>query len=146
MWGECGVFADLPSVVAGATALRTGAIADAVVGVDFFQAVPERADDWNDGDALEILKNCRWATRPNGKLRLIERILKASNQPDPGKFFDLAMLVMGGVRANRSVMHAAEQGPIRLFLTRIAADYARSQLGLDAPADDFAACAAFLWQ
>ncbi len=46
MWGECGGFADLPSVVAGATALRTGAIADrcAVVGVDFFQAVPERAD------------------------------------------------------------------------------------------------------
>ena len=43
-------------------------------------------------------------------------------------------------------MHAAEQGPIRFFLTRIAADYARSQLGLDAPADDFAACAAFLWQ
>jgi hypothetical protein len=52
------VLADLPAVVAGATALRTGAIAERceIVGIDFFEAVPERADaymmkaiihDWN---------------------------------------------------------------------------------------------------
>ena len=41
-----GVLADLPAVVAGATALRTGTIAERceVVGIDFFKAVPEGAD------------------------------------------------------------------------------------------------------
>jgi hypothetical protein len=63
----CGILADQPSVVAGATALRTGALADRceVVGIDFFQSVPEEADadiaksvihDWNDHDAVRILK------------------------------------------------------------------------------------------
>ncbi len=41
-----GVLFDLPSVVAGASALRTGAIAERceVVGGDFFHAVPQGAD------------------------------------------------------------------------------------------------------
>jgi O-methyltransferase domain len=65
-----GVLIDLPSVVTGASVLRSGAIAGRceVVGGDFFQAVPEGADaylmrvvihDWNDEDALRILRNCR---------------------------------------------------------------------------------------
>jgi hypothetical protein len=69
-----GVLADLPAVVAGATALRTAAIAERceIVGVDFFKAVPEEADayvmkaiihDWNDESAVTILKNCRRAIR-----------------------------------------------------------------------------------
>jgi len=100
-----GVLADLPAVVAGATALRTGAIAERceVVGIDFFKAVPEGADayvmkavvhDWNDDAALKILKNCRRAIRQDGKLLLMEHVLKPSNEPDPGRFMDLTMLVL----------------------------------------------------
>jgi hypothetical protein len=38
--------------------------------------------DWNDQDALKILRNCRAAIKANGKLLLIERILKPANLPD----------------------------------------------------------------
>jgi SAM-dependent methyltransferase len=100
-----GVLADLPAVVAGAAALRIGAMADRceVVGVDFFATVPEGADayvmkhiihDWNDEDALKILRNCRRAIRDDGKLLLIEHVLKPPSEPDPGRFFDMAMLVV----------------------------------------------------
>jgi hypothetical protein len=81
-----GVLADQPSVVAGAAALRIGPIADCceIAGIDFFQSVPEGADayvaksvihDWNDHDAVRILKNCRRAIRNNGTMLLIELIL-----------------------------------------------------------------------
>jgi hypothetical protein len=99
-----GILADQPSVVAGATALRTGPIADRceVVGIDFFQSVPEGADayiaksiihNWNDHDAVRILKNCRRAIRPDGAMLLIELILKPPNQTDFVKFSDLQMLL-----------------------------------------------------
>jgi hypothetical protein len=100
-----GVLIDLPSVVTGASALRSGAIAGRckVVGGDFFQAVPEGADayvmrvvihDWNDEDALRILRNCRRAIRTQGKLLMIESVLKPSNEPDLARFNDLTMLVL----------------------------------------------------
>jgi hypothetical protein len=104
--GLRGVLVDLPSVVAGASALGRGTIADRceIVGVDFFQEIPRGADaymtravlhDWNDEDCLRILKNCRGAIRPEGKLLLIESVLKPPNQPDLGRFNDLTMLVLG---------------------------------------------------
>jgi SAM-dependent methyltransferase len=100
-----GVLFDLPAVVAGAAAVRTGALAERceVVGGDFFQAVPAGADayvmkyiihDWNDEDAVQILRNCRRAIRPGGKLLLIEMVLKPSNEPDPGRYADVNMLVL----------------------------------------------------
>jgi SAM-dependent methyltransferase len=99
-----GILADLPAVVAGATALRTGATAKRceIVGIDFFKEVPEGADayvmkavvhDWNDDAAVKILKNCRRAIRDRGKLLLIEQVLKSPNEPDLGRFMDLTMLV-----------------------------------------------------
>ena len=100
-----GVLFDLPSVVAGAASLLKGPIAGRcdVVGGDFFVGVPEGADaylmrvvlhDWNDEDALKILTNCRRAIPAHGKLLLVESVLKPSNQPDPGRFNDLTMLVI----------------------------------------------------
>jgi SAM-dependent methyltransferase len=100
-----GVLFDLPSVVAGAESLRAGVLANRcqIIGGDFFQAVPNGADgylmrvvlhDWNDADALRILKNCRAAIRPNGKLLLIESVLKSRNQPDQARMNDLIMLVV----------------------------------------------------
>ncbi len=100
-----GVLFDLPSVVAGAASLLSGSITGRceIVGGDFFQAVPEGADayvmrvvihDWNDEDALKILKNCRRAITAHGKLLLVESVLKPPNQPDSGRFNDLTMLVV----------------------------------------------------
>jgi hypothetical protein len=102
--GLQGVLADQPYVVEGAASLQTGPIAGRceVAGVDFFQTVPEGADayimkliihDWNDDDALKILKNCRRAIRRDGTLLIVDAVLKPPNEPDPGKLRDLNMLV-----------------------------------------------------
>jgi hypothetical protein len=50
--------------------------------------------DWNDEDALKILRNCRQAIRPDGRLLVVDAVLKAPNQADAGKLMDLNMLVM----------------------------------------------------
>jgi hypothetical protein len=100
-----GVLADLPAVVAGASTVRTGEIANRceICAVNFFEAVPEGADaylmksiihDWSDEESLRILNNCRRAMGPHGKLLLIERVLRSPNQPDPARFMDLNMLAL----------------------------------------------------
>jgi O-methyltransferase domain len=126
-----GVLADQPSVVASATALRTGPVADRceIVGIDFFQAVPEGADayiaksvihDWNDSDAIKILKNCWRAISRDGTMLLIERILKPANQPDPAKFVDLAMLVLAsGGRERTEAEFRALLGEAGFSLIRV---------------------------
>jgi O-methyltransferase/methyltransferase family protein len=99
-----GVLVDLPAVVAGASALRAGTIGDRceIVGTDFFVSIPEGGDayliksvlhNWNDDDALRILRNCRRAIRLDGNLILVERVLKPANEPDDARFMDLNMLV-----------------------------------------------------
>jgi hypothetical protein len=126
-----GVLVDQPSVVAGATALRTGAIAARceVVGIDFFESVPQGADayleksvihGWDDRDAVRILGNCRHAIRPDGTMLLIERILKPANQPDLAKFSDLQMLVMAsGGRERTEAEFRTLLGEAGFSLTRV---------------------------
>jgi len=99
-----GVLYDLPSVVAGASALRQEPISQQceIIGGDFFHEVPAGADayllkgvihDWNDEAALNILNNCRRAIRPDGTLLLVDHVLKRST--DPAKaLMDLLMLVL----------------------------------------------------
>jgi O-methyltransferase domain/Dimerisation domain len=104
-----GILYDLPAVVAGATALRTGAIGARceVLGGNFFETIPSGADgyilkrvihDWDDETALKILANCRRAIDQEGTLLLVEWALKPPNEPDLGKFTDLNMLVLLGGR------------------------------------------------
>jgi len=82
----------LPSVVAGASALRKEPISQRceIIGGDFFKGVPAGADayllkgiihDWNDEAALKILKNCRRAISPDGTLLLVETVLTRSADP-----------------------------------------------------------------
>jgi hypothetical protein len=90
-----GVLADQPSVVAGASVLRSGPVADRceIVGVNFSTSVPEGADayimkwiihDWNDEESLKIMRNCRRAIRRDGTLLIVDSVLKPSNQPIRG--------------------------------------------------------------
>jgi hypothetical protein len=99
-----GLLVDMPKVVAGATILRDQAIANRceIIGADFFESIPAGTDayvmkhvihDWNDEDALKILRNCRRAIPADGTLLLIEWVLKPFNEPDVGKLLDLNMLV-----------------------------------------------------
>ncbi len=77
-----------------------------VVGGSFFEAVPAGAGvyllksvihDWDDAQAVEILRKCRAAMADIGRVLLVERVVGPPNEPDPAKFSDLNMLVeLGG--------------------------------------------------
>ena len=71
------------------------------------ETVPEGADaqlkrvvihDWEDDEAIAILKVCRRAMRETAKLLLIERLVGPPNEMPATKFSDLNMLVSPGGR------------------------------------------------
>lgn len=103
-----GVLFDQPAVVEGAGALlaRHG-VADRceIVGGDFFLAVPDGADayllksvihDWADEESIAILRVCRRAMAPSGRLLLVEQLLDEGPDPLRTAFSDLNMLVAPG--------------------------------------------------
>jgi hypothetical protein len=102
-----GVVFDLPHVVSGAKAvLEEAGVADRceVVGGDFFGSLPH-ADTYmfksvihglDDENTVLIFKNVRRAIPPEGKLLLIEFVIPPENDPHPGKFADIHMLVAPG--------------------------------------------------
>ena len=102
-----GVLYDLPEVVANAAVLRTGEVASRaeIIGGSFFETVPSGADayvlqgiihDWSDNDALKILRACRKAISPDGKLLVSTSLLKSSNETDRANFMDIYMMLYGG--------------------------------------------------
>ena len=105
-----GTLFDQPDVVAGAKAVLVeyGVIDRCnVVGGSFFETVPEGADaylmrvvihDWEDDEAIAILKVCRRAIPENARLLLIERLVGPPNEMPATKFVDLNMLVSPGGR------------------------------------------------
>jgi len=82
-----GTLFDLPHVIDGAKAvLDASGVADRCecVAGSFFERVPEDGDayllsvvihDWDDAQAQAILKNCRAAMKPSGRLLLIESVV-----------------------------------------------------------------------
>jgi hypothetical protein len=100
-----GVLCDLPSVVAGASEIRRSSVANRceLAGADIFQSVPCGGDayilkrilhDWSDAESTRILQNCRQGIAANGKLLVIEFVVKPPNEPDVAKLMDLNMLVL----------------------------------------------------
>ena len=102
-----GILFDLPGVAERARPLLAAAgVGDRceVVAGDFFQSVP-RADayvlrhvihDWEDEDAVAILRNCRKAMRPEGRVLVVETVIPPGNEMCFGKWLDLMMLLVGG--------------------------------------------------
>ena len=100
-----GIILDLSDVVPSATAAAAAlglAERSSVLAGDFFASVPE-ADlyllkhilhDWNDGQAVRILENCRHAMRPGGRVIVIELLLGEIGEPGPAPSMDLNMMVM----------------------------------------------------
>jgi hypothetical protein len=105
-----GILFDLPETLPQARRLvETRRLAERcdVVGGDFFKEVPSDHDvyilahvlhDWTDEQALPILRNCRKAIPPHGRLLIVESVLPPGDTPHQGKLMDLLMLtVTGGV-------------------------------------------------
>lgn len=74
-----------------------------IITGDFFEAVPEGGDlhllkwiihDWDDEQAVAILRNCRHAIQPGGRLVLVEQVIADGNVPCPSKMMDIVMLLM----------------------------------------------------
>jgi hypothetical protein len=103
-----GVLADLPAVIEGARRqLESSNLADrcVVAPMNFFESVPAGGDaylmkhiihDWDDERSNTILKNCHRAMAGKGRLLLAETVMKPGNDPEFGKWLDLAMLVYAG--------------------------------------------------
>jgi SAM-dependent methyltransferase len=106
--GMQGILFDAPPVIEGARGeIEAAGVADRcqLASGDFFAAVPPGADaymmkhiihDWDDEDALKILKNCHAAMRPGGKLLVLESVIAPGNEPSLGKLLDIEMLLIGG--------------------------------------------------
>jgi hypothetical protein len=76
-----------------------------VVGGDFFVALPENADaylmshvlhDWDDDLCVAILRNCRAAIDPDGRLLIVEMVLPPGGEPHPSQMLDMIMLAIAG--------------------------------------------------
>lgn len=101
-----GIHFDQPSVVEGAGALiESHDVLDRceVVGGNFFEAVPKGGDlyflkyimhDWDDERAGTILRNCRQAMAPKGRLVIVDTVVPEGNGPHLSKLVDGVLLVV----------------------------------------------------
>jgi hypothetical protein len=104
-----GILFDQDTAIASASELlQTQGVSDRcdVIAGNFFESVPEGADayflkyvlhNWDDQQAIAILRNCHHAISENGKLLIVEQVIPPGNEPFSGKLIDLHMLVtLGG--------------------------------------------------
>ncbi len=104
-----GILFDRPRVIEGAVrTLSAAGVADRcdISGGDFFESVPAGGDayvlkwivhDWDHDRAVSILRNCRRAITPTGRLLLIETVIPGPDEPHAGKIMDFVMLLgLGG--------------------------------------------------
>jgi hypothetical protein len=72
---------------------------------NFFESVPAGGDlyvlksvlhNWEDAEAIAILKNCRTAMPRGSRLLIVERVVPEGNAPAEAKLFDINMLVVLG--------------------------------------------------
>ena len=109
-----GILFDMPHALATAQPLldRAG-IADRckLVGGDFFEVVPAGADlyvlkfilhDWPDDECVRILRNCRKAMAPAGRVLIVEHLVPEDGGRHISKFMDMNMMVnTGGLERTR---------------------------------------------
>ena len=106
--GLRGVLYDLPHVVGDAPALLKARGVEDRVTIEtgsFFERVPAGGDayllshiihDWSEEKCLTILRNCREAMRPDGRILIVETVLPEGDTPHQGKLQDLVMLLVPG--------------------------------------------------
>jgi 2-polyprenyl-3-methyl-5-hydroxy-6-metoxy-1,4-benzoquinol methylase len=94
----------------------------------FFDSVPAGADayilkkvihDWNDEQATHILRNCRDAMKPHGRVLVAETIIPAGNEPNTIKLIDANMLVVTGGVERTEAEYAALFSAAGLRLERV---------------------------
>jgi SAM-dependent methyltransferase len=130
-----GVLFDLPSVIEeGGSALGDQAARCELVGGDFFDSVTADGDvyvlshvihDWDQERCITILRNCREAMAPGGRILIIEAVIPVGDEPHRAKMLDMAMLTFtGGMERTeeeyRDLLGAAGLRLARVIPTRTA--------------------------
>ena len=116
--GLTGVVFDQPHVVAGAAATleRLGVAGRcSIEGGDFFAHVPKGdlimlkaiLHDWDDASSVTILRSCRAALAPGGKVLVLERVMAGPNEGADIKYADLMMFVGVNGRERTEAQFAA---------------------------------------
>lgn len=126
-----GILFDLPHVVADAPAfLESRGMADrvSIESGSFFELVPAGHDayilshiihDWDEDQCLTILRNCRNAIDPDGRLLIVEMVLPEGDTPHPGKMLDMMMLVGPGGQERTPSEYAALLSKADFELTEV---------------------------
>lgn len=105
-----GTLFDQPEVIARAQPPQPAGIYEGrynAISGNFFDSVPQGGDayllkwimhDWSDSAAVDILRTCRRALKPDGRLLVCEYIIGPEFASPEGELMDLTMMVMNGGR------------------------------------------------
>ncbi|QDT92992.1 methyltransferase [Gimesia algae] len=126
-----GILFDLPQVVERAEPyIEQAGLTDRcqLIGGSFFESVPAGADaiflrhiihDWDDEKSLTILRHCHAVMSENSRLLVVESVIPPGNDPFPGKFLDLVMLMIPGGKERTAEEYEALFEQAGFKLTRI---------------------------
>ncbi|MDF5756964.1 methyltransferase [Spongiactinospora sp. TRM90649] len=95
------------------------------VAGDFFTEVPGGGDvyalkrilhNWSDEECVRILRNCREAMAPGGRVLVIDPVIPPGNTPDASKIHDLIMMMLltGRERTEAELSRLLEEAGLRL--------------------------------
>jgi SAM-dependent methyltransferase len=123
-----GIVCDLPNALRSSNlAGHNGARCSYVAG-NFFEAVPSAADayllcgvvhDLDDHRAIPVLRKCRHAMAPNGRVLIVDMIVPETPSPSFSKLLDLNMMVMTGGRERTKAEFSTLLNAADYRLTRI---------------------------
>lgn len=123
-----GVLFDLPSGVAAAQQGAGGNLprTEFIAG-NFFESVPSGdvyiikkvVHDWDDERAAAILRNCRKAMLPNGKVLVVETLVPPGDEPNQIKGVDVVMLAITGGLERTEAQYASLFDAAGLRLERV---------------------------
>jgi hypothetical protein len=126
-----GTLLELPNVIREARKTLDGtAIAGrcSFVEGDFLQGVPGGADacllsnilhDWDDETCVAILRRCRDALNPGGRILVVEAVLPDSDAPHPARIHDVLLAICTSGSERTEAEFTALFEPAGLELTRI---------------------------
>lgn len=118
-------------LASGVDAARRGAGGDLprteFITGDFFKSVPSGdvyvvkkvIHDWDDERAAIILRNCRKAILPNGKVLVAETLVPPDNEPHQIKHIDVVMLAVTGGLERTEAQYASLFDAAGLRLERV---------------------------